>query len=251
MPKKIMTLGVTTKHFTLRGKSTTLIADFRDIPFQCQFVDGAINGPPKIRISVQEIGKGIPDEIRVEVIPPGRTGFDIRGNDVAHRAFMPVSRRPRRLTNEPPSNELSLINEPSSNEITTLFSINTGFNPLLHGFDSPVFGEGTSVLDDFNPTPPNPVPPGGGGLSKKVVIHPLNPETDPQGRWKIRIHNRSQDAANFFVVVEHPETVQALETTRVPFQLLNRTFSEALFLMSPRIRINNGTALIRFNQEFL
>lgn len=63
MPEQIMTLGRTTKRLSLRGgeETTPFGADFRDIPFQCRFVDGATNGAPKIQVSVLQVGKGLPD----------------------------------------------------------------------------------------------------------------------------------------------------------------------------------------------
>lgn len=235
MAEKLMTLGVCQRTFTLRGKSTTLVADFRDVDFSCDFVDGAINGAPQIRITVTRLGtSSAPRQTRIELIPPFGRPVAVTGNDVVFSAFVNTRRLPRRLTNAP-TRSLG----------TSRFAVNP------HGFETPAFGDGTSVIGDFRPPGGSGDNGGGGGsTSAEVVEHTLVPGVDRPGRWKVRLHNQSLEAADFLITVEHPETVQTLQTTRVPFKLLNGVFAEALFLMSPSIRISNGTALIRFRQEF-
>jgi phospholipase C len=242
MPEQIMTLGRQTKELVLRGKNTTLTADFREIPFQCQFVSDAVNGAPLIRVSVQQVGKSQPEQIRVELIPPNRPGFNLSGQPLVIRATSPGNLTFR------PTQPLA----PTSNQPTVVFNVNTGFNPNRFGF-----GDAGDLFTDPIPPDlidpfPDPIPPGGGGgaPSRKVFTHPLTPGVDPQGRWAMRLHNMGPDPAEFRVDVEYPETVQALETTRVPFQLLNRAFAEVLLLMSLRLRIDNGQASIRFDPEF-
>lgn len=240
MPEQIMTLGHRDKRFVLRGRETTLIADYREIPFQCHFVEGATNGAPKIQVSVIQVGKGLPEQIRIELIPPGRPGLTVRGQPLAHRVAQPASRMLRRLATPSPAGDPPQV----------MFNVNTGFNPFNFGL-APA---GDLIINDpFPPDPfPDPIPPGGGGggAVREVVIHPLTPGIDPQGRWRMRLHNLSQDPAEFIVNVQYPETVQTLETTRVPFQLLNSTFAEVLLLMSLRLRVDNGRASIRFDPEF-
>jgi hypothetical protein len=64
------------------------------------------------------------------------------------------------------------------------------------------------------------------------------------------VRNRSQDDQQFTIRVDHPETVQNLRETRIPFQLINRTFAQALLMMQLRIHIGNGQARIEFDRTF-
>lgn len=226
MPEQIMTLGRKNKRFALRGKKP-LFTDFREIPFQCQFVEGARNGAaPKIQVSVLQVGKGVPEQISIELIPPERPGLTVIGQPLAYRMFQSPSRMPRRLASA----------SETGGAPTVMFSMNTGFNRVDFGLGP----AGDLIIVD--PLPPLP--------SREFFTQPLTPGVDPQGRWRMRLHNLSQNPAEFSVEVRYPETVQTLETTSVPFQLLNRAFAEVLLLMSPRVRINNGRALIQFDPEF-
>lgn len=246
MTRTILTLGRTTRKFELRGKAETLpttgVGDFREVTFQCGFNEVAVNGPPEIRITVTDYtNHGSTSAIRVDLQPPDRTAVNLGGVMVAaDNDLRPANRRPRLLTNDRVATALS----------ATAFSLNTGSGPSPSGFDNHAFGVGTSVLD--NPPFPNPNPPGGGGGGsvRHVVTHPLKTDVDPQGRWTVRVHNLSQQLATFFVVIDYPESVQTLETTRVPFDLLNRVFGEAMLLMSPKVRIDGGRAKLEFADEF-
>ncbi len=237
MPEQIMTLGQITKRYVLRGKETTLIPDFREIPFYCHFVDGAVNGTPKIRIAVSEIGKGLPDEILIELIPPERSAIELNTRPDTFTVSLRHGPLPRRFATAGSSREFQVALRSA--------------NPIWDPFDFNIGQPGDLIFDDPFPDIPDPLPPGGGGgPNQEVVVHTLHPGNDPQGLWRVRLHNLSQQQAEFSINIEFPETVQALETTRIPFQLLNRTFAEFMLLMSLRLHIDNGFASIRFSPEF-
>lgn len=82
MAQKIITLGHQTRQYLVRGTSTTLTGDFREIRFPVSFVMNAVNGTPKIRITVSQVGRGFPEQIRIELIPPERTGLSLTGHRV-------------------------------------------------------------------------------------------------------------------------------------------------------------------------
>jgi phospholipase C len=66
----------------------------------------------------------------------------------------------------------------------------------------------------------------------------------------VRVRNKDQDDQTFTIVVDHPETVQILAETRIPFQLINRVFAQALLALGLRIRIDSGQARIEFDRTF-
>lgn len=106
------------------------------------------------------------------------------------------------------------------------------------------FGEGGV----FQPVDPRP--PGGGGSASKTFLRFLDLEADPIGTWTVRIRNRSQDNVRFTIAVDYPETVQLLRQTRLPFQLINRVFAQAVLALGLRIQIDNGQARIEFDRTF-
>ena len=146
--------------------------------------------------------------------------------------------------------------DPGSTPPGTSALIDDGSGPVT-GFDGIA---GDLVVDDpFPPFDPDPFPPfeppfdppgGGGGPMREVVELDLVAGTDPSGRWRVRLHNLADDAREFLIDIEYPETVQNLVTTRVPFQLVNRAFAEVLLLISPRLTVHNGLARVRFTDEF-
>jgi phospholipase C len=214
MTKQIMTLGQETKRFILRGQDplNTLNTDFREIAFQCQFVEGAANGTPKIRVSVLEVNKGLPEHIRIKLIPPDRPGI-ILGSQPLH----------------------GRISQPSDVEFGT-----RGDLVITDWFTS----------DDWFIPDPLPDPIDNPQNPRKVVTHSLVPGVDPQGLWRMRLYNLSYDQAEFIVNVQYPATVQTLETTKIPFQLINRVFAEVLLLMGLRIEIKGRYLSVHLNPEF-
>ena len=248
---QIITLGRTSRRFTLRGRAetvpTTGQGDFRDVSFDCGFVGDAVNGPPAIRVSVTDYtNPGLTTSVRVEVRPPDGAARQVEGVMVVPDTDpRPPSRRPRRLTNA----RATAMVAATSTTPAVLANVNTGSGPLA-GFDTPAFGDGMGLIDDPGLPGLDRPDPGGAVATAYVVTVPLEEGADPEGRWSVRVHNLSQDSARFLVGVDHPETVQTLETTRVPFSLLNRVFGEAMLLMSPTVRIHGGRAVLRFRDEF-
>ncbi len=295
----IMTLGQQVKRFVLRGRTETLIPDFREIAFTCGFVADAVNGAPKIRIAVSEIGKGKPEQIRIELIPPetasppGSSG--IAPNDVVVAGggqppvisgagmslvatTVPVTAPPATAppvaapapaapvaappVTAPPVAEPPVAEPPTEppgddggpDDPGTAELVNDGRGPITH----PGGTAGDLIIVDptfpggGDPLPPQPPidPPGDEDSFHEVVVKDLVPGIDPTGRWRVRLHNLADDPRDFLVNIQYPETVQNLLTTRVPFQLVNRAFAEALLLMSPSIKVNSGRARVRFTDEF-
>ena len=119
-------------------------------------------------------------------------------------------------------------------------------------YDDPFGGIG-DVFDPGGPTDPIDPGPGGGGGGGGYVKHftrLLDPAVDEHGTWTVRLRHRGQDDEQYTITVDHPETVQNLRQTRIPFQLINRTFAQALLMMQLRIRINSGQARIEFDRTF-
>ena len=93
----IMTLGLQSKQFVLRGRTETLIPDFREINFLCGFHGDAVNGAPKIRVSVGEVGADKPSQIRIEIIPP-ETGPAGGGGPVISEVLLGAVNQPAAIT---------------------------------------------------------------------------------------------------------------------------------------------------------
>ena len=179
MPEQIMTIGRQTKELILRGKDTTLIADFREIPFQCNFVSGAVNGVPQIRVTVFQVGKPRPEQIRIQLIPPDRPSRTLSGQPLVYRVAQPSNRMPPRPDTISPAGDLPPV----------VFKIDTGFNPNRFTFDTAgdIFTD--PIPPDLIDPLPDPIPPGGGSgsPSRQVFIYPLTPGVDPEGRWVVKL----------------------------------------------------------------
>jgi phospholipase C len=288
---RIMTLGAQSRRYVLRGTAETIIPDFRDIAFDCNFVSDAVNGAPKIRVSVGEVFKGKPSEIRIEIIPPetttpgtGLPGTGLPGTTgplVTEVTFEDPSRPPavvgrgvevlvsgapttleRDAAPELPVEgdtvaDPGVVTDPGgATPPGTVEMVNDHRGPI-RGIDR-VSGD-MVVFEDPFPPPNDPLPPfeppqppggGGGGGGREVIERDLVPGTDPGGRWRVRLHNLADHEREFFIDVDYPESVQSLVTTRVPFQLVNRSFAEALLLMRPYLFVNKGRATLQFTGEF-
>ncbi|QND19239.1 hypothetical protein HB774_02595 [Rhizobium leguminosarum bv. viciae] len=67
----------------------------------------------------------------------------------------------------------------------------------------------------------------------------------------MRIRNRGTRDAEVNVLIDYPETVRALEETRIPFELVNRAFRQAILAMGLGFRADAGFLQLRFSDQFL
>ena len=67
---------------------------------------------------------------------------------------------------------------------------------------------------------------GGGGVGR-TFRRPLDPAVGRTGTWTCGSGTRIRTTRPFTIVVDHPETVQTLHETRIPFQLINRVFTQS------------------------
>jgi phospholipase C len=240
MVDTVMTLGKQTVYSRIRGaEAVPPSGDFREIPFQCRFSADAVNGgpppapPPEIRVTVT--GRIDQSALVVEIIPP-------RGSTERLEA--------RRGTGSVPWARPLVVEEGRVLLPSTRSESAPSATPLSWVYEDP--------FDDFRPewvddTPPpiDPRPPGGGGgASGQRFSRILDPRVDPIGSWRVRVRNRGGPDADLLIRVDYPETVQLLRETRIPFQLLNRAFAEAMLALGLGLKIDNGRARLSFDRGF-
>ena len=253
MVDKVITLGRTVVPLAvIRGTSSAPIGgDFREIRFTCRFTADAVNagaGPapePQIRVRVTTLAA--PHTFQVEIIPPGGNREVLRS---MRRQNAPTSWTRRVVVDDEGTRVAA---RPPARLHAGAAGLRTAGRaapaaPRLIGrhdweFDDP-FGD----IDDVLPV--DPPGGGGGGAPGGTFIRVLNPAVDESGTWTVRVRNNDQDDQTFTIVLDHPETVQTLGETRIPFQLINRTFAQALLAMRLRIKIDNGQARIEFDRAF-
>jgi phospholipase C len=116
-------------------------------------------------------------------------------------------------------------------------------------------------VDDDDPYPDRPgdigqpvdprVPPGaGGGGGGGFYVRELDPDSDPVGTWRVDVRNQGAKDALVSFAVDYPETIQTLRETRIPFQLLNRAFRQAMLALGLRFKIDDGRARVTFDSGF-
>jgi phospholipase C len=240
MPDKVITMGRKVEVARLRGTATAPIGgDYREIKFMCRFTADAVNGgdppapEPQIRVRVTTRTPAYLYE--VEIIPPGGTpeGLRMRRRDARP---VPWARRAR-------VEDGRLLVEPAPT--TTQRTIGQTDWEL----DDP-FGDFGGIFEDPSDPGGGLGGGGGGGGGGRTFTRILDPATDERGMWTVRLRNRSQDDEQFTITVDHPETVQNLVETRIPFQLINRTFAQAVLITQLKIKIDNGQARIEFDRVF-
>ena len=236
MVDTVMTMGRTRETTLLRGtESAPIGGDFREIKFTCRFSANAVNGgpppapQPQIRVTV---ATSAPAHLyEVEIVPPGgnrevlRSGRRQRGQvSWARRAVM----------------------EGGLPQVAPRSTARRAIGDIAWEWDDPFGDIGGGVFDPVDPIGGG----GGGGGANPTFTRELDPASDEGGTWTVRVRNRSQDDEQFTITVDHPETVQNLRETRIPFQLINRTFAQTLLMMQLHIRIDNGQARIEFDRTF-
>jgi phospholipase C len=243
MVDKVITMGRTSVvGAVIRGTSSAPIGgDFREIRFTCRFTADAVNGgewpapKPQIRVSVSTQAPA--HVFQVEIVPPG-------GN----REILRTLRRPSgRVSWARP-----IVMEADGPRVAPRTLARRVIGTTDWEFDDP-FGDIGDIGGVFDPIDPGGGGGGGGGGgvgAANTYTRHLDPATDEQGVWTVRVRNRSQDDEQFTITVDHPETVQLLRETRIPFQLINRTFAQALLSMGLRISLDNGQARVEFDRTF-
>lgn len=244
MPGPIMTLGRRTERFVLRDRSGAVLPDFREFRIRCAFVADASNGTPKIRVHVTEVGTPSLDEVRVEVVPPDGTTETLDRISFTATAI-DLSEPSSSLVTAQPTLGARVGDAPAGGTATARVG-SVGPQGGIPGgilIDDP-------IDDPIDPDRPPFDPGGGGGSIGEIFERDLVPGTDRSGDWTVRVHNLASRDRELNVDIQHPETVKTLVTTRVPLQLLNRTFAEALLLLGLRVTVNGGKARLKFNTEF-
>jgi phospholipase C len=238
MVDKVITMGRTVVTALLRGRESAPIGgDFREIKFTCRFPADAVNGgtppAPKPQIRVMLSTAAAPHLFEVEIVPPG-------GN----RELLRAGRRQRGQV----SWARRAVLEAGRPQVAPRSTSRRAIGTTKWELDDP-FGDLGDIVDPVDPTEPGG---GGGPGGRRPYTHTreLDPARDEPGTWTVRVRNRSQDDEQVIITVDHPETVQNLRETRIPFQLINRTFAQVLLMMQPRIRIDNGQARIEFDRTF-
>ena len=242
MVDKVITMGRTRETAILRGRGTPsapIGGDFREIKFTCRFSADAVNGgtdhpaAPKPHIRV-DVSTTTPEYLyQVEIVPPGGNQEVLRrsGRGGARswaRRVIVEDGRPQVAPRQTTSRALGDLGDP-------------GWE-----WEDP-WGE----LEEVDPIDPGGGGGGGGGGGlRRIYTRELDPASDEVGTWTVRVRNGSQDDERFTITVDHPETVQDLRETRIPFQLINRAFAQTLLMMQLRIKIDNGQARIEFDRTF-
>jgi phospholipase C len=238
MPDTVMTLGRQRLTALLRGTDATPAGDYREVSFHCHFSGDAVNsGPPP--------APG--PRIRVHVSGP-----------TAERAV--VELHPPSGTHETPGARRRVVSLPWARPLVMQGAGSLpapGSGGLLRSTLAPRWVSEDPFEDPFADSPElvpplaPPLPPGGGGGGSGVtVVRALDPAVDPVGTWRVRVRNRESEDAQFTITVDYPETVQLLRETRIPFQLINRVFTEAMLALGLRFNVDHGQARISFDAGF-
>jgi phospholipase C len=240
MADTVMTLGRQSLTALIRGTNTTPSGDFREISFRCHFSADAVNGgpppapPPQIRVTLT--GRADASAIVVDIQAPN--GPSERLSTSRLTGAIPWTRRPL---------DLGRIGTRSSPTMTQRLSSTA----LSWSYQDPF----EDLLPDWVvETPPlvDPRPPGGGGGggSSRRFVRVLDPAVDPVGTWRVRVRNRGWEDVQLSITVDYPETIQVLRETRIPFQLINRAFAEAMLALGLGIKIDHGQARVSFDRGF-
>lgn len=225
MVESVMALGRQVVNVYLRGSDTLPVGgDHRDIQFNCEFSAAAVNNfplpgpPPQIRVAVS--GQFEPHDIVVQILAPGGLPETLAATP-----------RPAGASwSRPVAAPLAAGVAPASPAIPEVLArMNVGW---LDG--------GTADQGE--------VFPGGSGSPAHVRI--LRPGIDQPGTWRVRIRNRGTRDADVNVLIDYPETVRALEETRIPFELVNRAFRQAMLAMDLRFRADAGFLQVSFGDQF-
>ncbi|MEV4112385.1 alkaline phosphatase family protein [Nonomuraea sp. NPDC049695] len=238
MSRTVMTMGRTGVVALLHGRAP-LHVDFREITFECHFSADAVNGgatpapKPRIQVTVSTQARWF----EVEIIPPG-----------GQREVMERSSQGGRISWARP-----VVMEGGRPQVEPRWLARRAMGASDWEIDDPL-GTVGGLSQHIDPTQPvgGGVGPGGGGGGGSAWTYTrlLDPATDESGRWTVRVHNLGDDDQDFSIAIDHPETVQELRETRIPFQLINRTFAQALLSMQLRIHIDSGQARIEFDRTF-
>jgi len=235
---KVITMGrIGVTGAVIRGTgtdSTPITGDFRELTFFCNFSANAVNSGaglapnPAIRVMIRTFASA--GSFQVEIVPPRGNPETLssirrpRGPVSWARPTVVVAGRPQVLPTSPVRREIGV----------TRWEL-----------DDP-FGDIYDPIDPVDPSPPG----GGGGTGPMTYTRELDPARDERGVWTVRVSNRGLNDEQFSITVDHPETVQDLYETRVPFQLINRAFAQAMLALQLRMRIDNGEVRIRFSKWF-
>ena len=238
---KVITLGRSVvSSAVIRGSSAGVIGgDFREIRFACRFVADAVNTAglapdPRIRVTIYT--QAHPNSYDVEIEPPG-------GHSEALRSM--------RREGAPPSWTRRIVADENGSRAEPRLAFSAGSAVRRSAVVEPLARRSRWELDD-----PFGDDFGGGGdvfvpeTSGRIFVRLIDPAVDESGTWTVRVHNNAEDDQTFTIIVDHPETVQILRETRIPFQLINRTFAQALLALGLRMKIDNGQARIEFGQQF-
>jgi phospholipase C len=245
MADSVMTMGRIEVTVLLRGTANApLRGDFREIPFMCRFSADAVNSGrdpvPRPQIMVT-VSTEVPEyQLPLEIIPPGGHAEVLARERSAGR---PVSwaRRVVMDAGRPQVESRSAARRAMGGwEVDDPFG-EIGDLPLAVYMAIPGLGGGART--------------GGGGARAvggiaRTYVHVLDPAVDEPGTWTVRVRNIDQDDHQLAITIDYPETVQVLHETRIPFQLVNRAFAQALLSMQLRMRIDSGEALIQFDETF-
>ncbi len=225
MVESVMTLGRQVLNVYLRGSDTLPVGDHRDIPFPCDFSASAVNSfplpgpPPQIRVVVS--GQFQPHDIVVQILAPGGPPETLAATP------RPGGASWSRPVAAPPTAGAA----PTSPAIPGLLArMNVGW------LDGGTADQGEVI--------------GGGGGGNPAHVRILHPGTDRPGTWRVRVRNRGTLDAEVNVLIDYPEAVRQLEETRIPFELVNRAFRQAMLAMDLRFRADAGFLQLRFGDQF-